>query len=433
MLQNSKVGDSLPQRFLHHKAIMGIMATLIVGGTGIYTVQRLQVANTPVSEVVEPKIKTVTALGRLEPQGEVIKLTAPASAEGRGNRVEKLLVKRGDRVTLGQIIAVLDNRDRLSASLVEAKEQVKVARANLQKVKAGAKKGDIDAQKANIVRFQVEKDTEVLAQQAAIKRLEVEKATEISAQKATIKRFLAQSKNARTEYQRNQSLYQEGAISASLRDSKSLEYSTAQERLKEAQANLRRIEFSKEQQLEEARANLQRILSSRKQQIEAGEGTLRGIAQVRPVDVLAAQAEVDLALAAVKRAKVNLEQAYVRSPQAGTVFEIHSRPGEQVSNDGIVEIGQNNKMYVVAEVYQSDIRKVKIGQPAKIFSDSLSDELKGKVTEIASQVERQDVINADPSSNIDSRVVKVWIGLDEQSSKLARKFTNLQVRTEIEL
>ncbi|MBC6418875.1 MAG: biotin/lipoyl-binding protein [Prochloron sp. SP5CPC1] len=56
-------------------------------------------------------MKTVTALGYLEPSGEVIQLAAPTSSGG--NRVDQLLVKEGDWVQQGDIIAILDNRDRV--------------------------------------------------------------------------------------------------------------------------------------------------------------------------------------------------------------------------------------------------------------------------------------------------------------------------------
>ena len=212
-----------------------------------------------------------------------------------------------------------------------------------------------------------------------------------------------------------------------------MEYATVQKQVTEAKANLRRIESSKQQQLSEAQANLKRIQTSRKQQVIESRATLDRIAEVRPVDVAAAQAELNRVKASLVRAKANLNQSYVRSPQNGQVFEIYTRPGEIVSNDGIIEIGQNSQMYVVAEIYQSDIRKIRPGQKVKIFSDSLNGELAGTVELVGLQVKRQDVINADPSSNIDSRIVETRVKLDEESSKKAANFTNLQVRVEIEL
>jgi HlyD family secretion protein len=210
-------------------------------------------------------------------------------------------------------------------------------------------------------------------------------------------------------------LYQEGAISASNRDSKRLTLETAQKNLQEAQAVLARIRSTSPAQLNQARANLERI------------------AEVRLVDVKANQVEIDRAIAAMKQAKAELERAYVRSPIDGEILDIHTRAGEVVSNDGIVEIGQTQQMYAIAEVYQSDISKVKPGQQVRVTSDSIPGELVGTVERIDSQVRRQTIVNTDPSTNIDARVIEIHVALDAASSKKAAKFTNLQVTAAIEL
>jgi HlyD family secretion protein len=90
-------------------------------------------------------------------------------------------------------------------------------------------------------------------------------------------------------------------------------------------------------------------------------------------------------------------------------------------------------MYAVAEVYQSDINKVRLGQRVRLQSESLGDQLVGTVDRLGMQVQRQNVINSDPTSNIDSRVVEVHVRLDEPSSQNAARFSNLQVRAVIEL
>ncbi|MGH2413209.1 MAG: HlyD family secretion protein, partial [Microcystaceae cyanobacterium] len=87
--------------------------------------QPLQPAPSAMIPEHNPTMDAVAASGRLEPQGEVIYLSAPYSREGA--RVEQLLVKVGDRLRAGQIIAVLDNRDRLQAALGIAQTQVRVA------------------------------------------------------------------------------------------------------------------------------------------------------------------------------------------------------------------------------------------------------------------------------------------------------------------
>ncbi len=435
MLENSKFeGSSSHQPIFRRPVILAVLATLVAGGTGLYTVQRFRTSSTQTAQkqvTTIPQVKTVTALGRLEPKGEVIKLSAPASLEG--NRVEKLLVKEGDRVKQGQMIAVLDSRDRLTAALIEAKEAVRVAQINLERVKSGAKQGEIEAQRATIARIETERGTQIDAQKATIARLEAERDTQIEAQQATIARQEAQLKNAQAEYQRYQTLYEQGAIAISLRDNKGLTVDTAQQQVAEARANLKRIQASLRQQLAEAQANLRRIQSSGQQQIYEGKANLNRIAEVRPLDIAAAQAEVYRAVASMKRAQENLAQAYVHAPAEGQVFKIHAHPGELISNEGILEMGENSQMYAVAEVYQSDIGKVRLGQRVRLIGDSLPGELQGTVARVGLQVRRQNVINSDPSTNIDARVVEVHVRLDGPSSEKAASLTNLQVKAVIEL
>ncbi|MCC5614422.1 ABC exporter membrane fusion protein [Nostoc sp. CHAB 5836] len=398
-MRNSKLGYTMfPKSILRPSVAIGIIVSLLVSGISFYIVKRWQNSANPEAQVPAtqlPQLKTVTALGRLEPQGKVIKLSAAVSAER--SRVEKLLVKEGDRVKPGQIIAILNSRDRLQAALKEAEEQVKVAQANLNRTQAGAKRGEIAAQKA------------------AIARLEAERLGNINAQTATIERLQAEVRYAQAEDERYDQLDQQGAISASQRDSKRLNFETAQKSLQEAQALLNRIQSTSQEQVKEATA------------------TLDEIAEVRGVDVKAAQAEVNRAVATMNLAKINLNQAEVRSPQNGQVFEIHTHPGELVSNNGIADIGQTSQMYVIAEVYESDIGKVHSGQQVRVFGDYLPIELQGIVDRKGLQVRQQNVINTDPVSNIDNRVVEVHIRLDQASSRKAANLTNMQVKAVIEL
>ncbi|MEO1006694.1 MAG: ABC exporter membrane fusion protein [Cyanobacteria bacterium J06638_38] len=370
--------------------------TLILGGITIYQLQTANDNSIKVPAETVPEIQTVTALGRLEPSGEIIQVAVSSSAEG--NRIEELLVEEGDKIEPGQIIAILDSRDRLAAALNQAQEQVRVTQANLAQVKAGAKTGEIEAQEAAIARIEAERDNDIMAQQA------------------TVSRIKAEVNNAQVEYQRHQRLYQDGAISASERDSKYLALATTREQLAEAQANLSRIKAAQEKQIAEAKATLDRI------------------SEVRPVDVAVAEAEVKQAQAAVKTAQIELDHAYIKSPQPGTVIKILTRPGEIVSSDeGIARIGQTDQMYAVAEVYQSDVPKIAFGQPATVTSSAIAAQLTGTVEQIGLEIERQNVVNTDPTANIDARVVEVEIKLDEESSKQVAGLTNLQVNARIEV
>ena len=417
-----------------HKLIGVVaVATMITAGIAFYGISQtglLTSSDTPLVEV-SPTVKKVTALGRLEPEGEVINLSAPLNLDG--DRVTKLLVEEGDTVKAEDVIAILDSKKTLQDELLQAREKVKMAEAKLAQVKAGAKTGQIKSQEATIARLQSEKINQIAAQQATISRLQAEKSTELAAQNATIAKLQAEVDNANIEYQRYQRLFSNGAVSNSLRDSKRLTLQTAKQQLNEARANLNRIESSRQQQLSEARANLNRIQSSGSEQIKEAEATLNQISEIRPVDIRAAQTEVDNAKAALKQAQTNLEQSYIRAPIAGQILKIHTREGEQIASEGIAELGKTQKMMVVAEVYQTDIEKIKLGQKASIRGQAFSGELQGEVTQIGLQINRQNVFSNQPGENLDKRVVDVKILLNPEDSKKVTGLTNLQVQTEIKL
>lgn len=369
---------------------------LIIGGATVYRLSQTDTSQPEIPTQVMPEIKTVTALGRLEPSGEIIEISISSSAEG--NRLEELLVKEGDEITKGQVIAVLDSRDRYFAALNHSQEQVRVAEANLAQVRAGAKTGEIQAQEAAIARIEAERSNDIMAQTAMVSRME------------------AELSNAQVEYQRYQTLHQEGGISASEKDSKYLTLATAKEQLAEAKANLNRIKSAQQEQIAEAKA------------------TLDQIAEVRPVDVAVAAAEVRQAQAAVKTSQAELDRAYIKSPQAGKIIKILTRPGEVVkSEEGIARIGQTSQMYTVAEVYESDISKVKLGQKVTVTSSAISGKLTGIVERIGLEVQRQNVVNTDPTANIDAKVVEVKVKLDQESSKQVAGLTNLLVNVQIDL
>jgi len=370
-----------------------VTATAITSAIAFYRLNQTQPQSSQIV-TTPPQVRKVTALGRLEPEAEVIRLAAPVTLDG--DRVAQLLVKEGDAVKAGQVVAILDSRDRLQDALKQASEQVRVTQARLAQVKAGAKTGEIQAQ------------------QATIARLQAELVGEIATQNAIIARWESEIRNANTEYQRFGQLKRDGAISASSLDSKRLAAETAQAQLREALAGKNRTIETLKAQLNEAKATLSRIV------------------EVRPVDVEAATTEVDNAIAVMKQAQTNCKQAYIRAPMVGQILKIHTRQGEKISN-GIAELGKTDQMVAVAEVYQTDIGKIKLGQQATITSQAFLGELQGKVSQIGLQVNRQNVFSNQPGENLDRRVVEVKIRLTPADSKRVAGLTNLQVQTAIQL
>lgn len=392
-----KKRESLTKNIGQWPIFLAIVMSVATGTVSFYTLSQFWAKSqspAPVSPKSTPAVKAVGALGRLEPQGEVINLSAPSSLEG--TRITQLLVKKGTRVRKGQAIAILDGHARRRAALQQAQKQVQVALARLAQVKAGAKAGDITAQKATITRLQAELHGETAAQKAAIARLEADLA------------------NAQSENRRYQHLYKQGAITASDSDTKRLRVKTVQQQLKESEATLNRTVETIQDQLSEAKAKL------------------TSIAEVRPTDVQVAQSELDSAITAVKEAQADLDLTYIRAPKDGQILEIHTWPGESISSSGIAELGQTNQMYVVAEVYETDIQKVHLGQSASITSTGFSGTLRGTVTEMDLQVTKQKIVNINPTADTDRKVVEVKIRLDDPGDIMrVAALTGLQVQVVI--
>lgn len=357
--------EDIPARGSRHWIIVGLLLVGSLGVAYLYALSRSRsAAQSDLPAIVEEPIPTITAiaaLGRLEPQGEILQLSAPSSLDGTTTRVDQLLVNEGDWVDTGQVVAVLDIHDRRMAALERAEAAVRVAESELKRVQAGARTGDIDAQRALIIRLE------------------------------------AELRNAQQEYERFDSLFTAGAASASERDSKLLIAEAAQAQLEQAQS------------------------------------ALDSIAEVRPVDVQVAQSELESAIAAVAQAEAELDVTYVRASVAGQVIDVLTRPGEVIGNEGIVNIGQTSQMSVVAEIYETDITRVQVGQPAIITSAAFPGKLTGQVSQIGLEVKQQEIFTVDPLANTDNKVVEVRIVLDPESSQQVAGLSNLQVQVVIDV
>ncbi len=410
------------------------IAGIVIVGTTAYIVNNLETSE-PIPPATEaPAIRAVTALGRLEPEGEVIQLAPPPDLGG--TRIGQLLVKQGDRVSAGQTIAILDHYNRTAAALEVAREDVKIASANLAIVQAGAKTGEIQAQEATIKRLEAQLQGEIVANDAEVARLQAQLQRETEERLATIDRLRAELRNAESEFKRYQKLALEGVISESDLDSRRLTVDTARENLTEAQASYNKTSDTLQQQIKQAQATARQQRESLQEQIAEARATLNSIAEVRDVDIQKARAEVERATAAFKQAEEDLKLTYVIAPTDGQVLKINAYPGELVSQDeGVIAFGQTEQMMVVAEVYESDIGRVRLGQQASITSETgaFEGELSGIVSQIGLQIGKRDVLDTDPAADVDSRVVEVKIRLDKEDSDRVSGLTNSKVITKIHL
>ena len=332
-----------------------LACVFVVGGVAA---NRSSTAEKSSSTAAAPDHYNVGALGRIEPQSEVIKVNAPSVMEPPV--VEKLLVDVGDRVHAGQVLAILDSHRRELADVEGAKSAVLLAERSLAQVKAGAKAGDIAAQEELIART---KERLLLAE----KQLE--------------------------RYRR-------------LRESKALS---------EDDLDIRKTDVDV----------LQRELRQH-------ENTLTALREIRPVDIEHAEAEVAQARAMLQRAEADLEISFLRSPIDGEILRINCRIGERIGDDGLLDLGDTSQMDVVAEVHESDILKVRLYQPTKVFLRNLNETLNGHVIEVGRIVGRKDVLSSDPVDDTDARVVEVRVRLDDEHGQRVSGMSYARVEVTID-
>jgi HlyD family secretion protein len=209
------------------------------------------------------------------------------------------------------------------------------------------------------------------------------KSAEIAAQRSVIARLEAQLANARSTFARNENLVKSGIATQATLDPDRLAIETLPHQIAEAKERVRGLEVRED---------------------------------VRQVDVDVATTELQAAEAEVQRVKVESEAAIIRAPYNGIVLKVHAWQGSDIGPKGILELARVDRMYVIAEVAESDIQRVKIGQRARITGYSLPKPIEGAVERLGLKVSRNSMVPDNPVNLTDARIVEVKILLDDGSA-----------------
>jgi len=140
--------------------------------------------------------------------------------------------------------------------------------------------------------------------------------------------------------------------------------------------------------------------------------------------------QLAVAEASLHAAEAELARTRVLAPIGGQVVDVYARAGVRVGPEGIVALGRTDRMYAIAEVYETDVARVQLGQRATVTSPAFATALHGTVDRIGLRIGKLDAIGADPAARTDARVVEVEIRLDESAP--AAGYTNLQVEIAFE-
>lgn len=363
------------------------MATLALGSIVFHGVRSEATQTTALRDEQAVPRDVVAALGRIEPYSEIINLGAGSPSD----RLDSFLVERGDLVKKSQVLGYLGGYAEQIAQRDVFKAQLDEARLRL--------KTEIDLDRDRI------EAAEVHQKQV----LEVEPQG-IAAQEATIASLEAKLANDKSVLDAQQQLMARG---------------TGTRRQTEDQNSL---VLQDEANLNAARAraselNLQFVIDkiSADVQIRMAQATLERMQAEVPLASIARQ----IALADARAKRLTLV-----APIDGRILNVLVKPGEAITTGPILAMGDTDRMRTVAEVYETDIARVKVGQAARVSSRALAKPISGKVVRIGNMIFKNDILNVDPAARADARVVEVWIDLDDPAA--TERLTNLTVDVRIE-
>lgn len=334
-----------------------------------------------------PLRRDVGALGRIEPHSEVIELGASTTG-----LVDELLVEEGQFVARGETLGYLDSYKERGAERDQQAARLDEARAMLD--------AEVSLGEARIA-----------AAKIGVRQIHEVYPLRIDAQRARIQLLTAEQNNNREILDDRLTLQQRAVGSRRTVDDQRTVVRKNEEELEIARAELARLQAEQEMEILAATTELQR----EKAALERARVAV-GLASI----------EKDLALA-----EARIASTVIQAPMDGEILKIVTWPGERTSGAPILQMGDSRIMHVVAEVYESDIRLVQIGQPATISSPSLPQDMTGRVVQIGKLIFKNDVLDVDPAADTDARVVEVRIELDD--GERVRHLTNMTVDVVIDV
>ncbi|WP_310486792.1 efflux RND transporter periplasmic adaptor subunit [Chamaesiphon sp. VAR_69_metabat_338] len=380
---NFKKGiDSLSETIRHpkiDKRLMWLLVAIPLFGIASYAGYH-QLVTVP-KQQAQNKIKTaavtrgnltvlVSANGTVQPESSVnISPKTPGV-------LKRLLVKEGDFVKPGQIVAYMDNSN-LQGQLLQARGNVAAAQANLKKVIAGNRSQDIAQAQAQVNE----------ANAGLQKLIAGNRSQDIAGAVANLNKVRATYRQAAEDLHRNQKLQAQGAIS---QQALSLARSTSDSAQAQVEQDQQALNLLKAGSRPEDIAQARSVVNQHQQALNLLK------AGSRPEDISEARAKVMAAQGAVAIAQRLIDDTTIRAPFAGIIARKYADPGAFVTpttagsavtsatSSSILALASTNE--IVAQVAEASIAQIKVGQVATIKVDAYSGKtFAGKVTQVATQ------------------------------------------------
>jgi len=275
-------------------------------------------------------------------------------------RVAEIIIVEGDQVEGGEVLARLETAD-LEQALIQAQANLAISEAQLAQTEDGSSAEELASARA--------------ALESALADYEEVKAgpsqEDITVAKADMEKARIALEKAQADYDKISWQTGLGAtVEASTLQQASVDYERAR-----AQYELT-VDRPTDSELKQAEA-----------QIAQAQATLAALEeQPTPEELAIARAQVTQARSTLTQAQLNLEEATLVAPFAGTVADVNIEVGQIVNSGTPVMVLTDPKSYYV-DLYidETEIGKVQVGQPVVITPDAFPNaEIEGEVTAIKS-------------------------------------------------
>jgi HlyD family secretion protein len=350
------------------------------------------------SDVLTQQVERKTILISISANGTVNANRSINLSPKSAGVIKTLLVKEGDRVRQGQVIATMDDTN-LRGQLTQMQGQLAQQEANLQRLIAGNRPEDIAKAEAQLA------EAESNVQQLRSGN----RPQEIAQSSARVQQARATLQQRQTDWRRYEQLYREGAISRQILDQKVTDRDVAETQVVEAEQALNlQNAGTRPEQIDQAQARVE-------QQIQTVAVLKVGN---RTEDIDQARAQVQGASGALETIEAQLNDTNVVAPFDGIVLKKIAEVGSFVSPSVSGGVGTSSssivtlagdRMQVVVNLSEAQIAKVKLGQSVTIKADAVPGKsFTGKVDQIAPQ--------ASVTQNVTSFEVRATIEATGQSA-----------------
>ena len=268
-----------------------------------------------------------------------------------GGRIEKVLVREGDRVEAGQVLVTFEDHE-LSAALADARAALAQSTANYEMMAHGYRAEDVEEARAN-------------AQQAEAAYAAFQKGyrgEQVAQVKADADRARAEALNADRNYARAKQLAADGVFSRQQLDDATAARDSAQAQLRNAEQHLQEYSSGyRQEDVASAKAKYEQAVAVRKR-------TEHGY---RPQEVAAAKAQMERAQANLLDAETKYRERQVLASAPSTVEVLDVRPGDLIApNSPIALLLERDQIYVRVYIPETQFGLIRLGQSADLRVDA---------------------------------------------------------------